>query len=225
MDLKIITTDDGSHSLFNETLDEIYHSKNGAIAESEHVFIKAGFDFITKVRTDLRILEVGFGTGLNVLLTALKSKSIGIKADYWTFEPFPVDPLIVGKLNYPSLLSPEANGLWEKIHESPWNVSSNIREDFQLNRYKKKVEQHQLPVNYFHLVYFDAFAPSIQGELWTQEVFYKIFNAMVDQGVLVTYSAKGEVRRNLIAAGFDVERIPGPVGKREMIRACKKANE
>ena len=225
MDLKIIITGDGSHSIYNERLDEIYHSKNGAIAESEHVFIRAGFDFVTMNTRRVNLLEVGFGTGLNALLTAVKSKNAGTYLEYWAFEPFPINPDILNKLNYTILLPPCSEVLWKKIHAAPWNKMIDIESYFQIIRINNKIENHKLPEDHFNLIYFDAFAPSVQAELWTSDLFRKLFTALKTGGVLVTYSAKGEVRRNLLASGFTVDRLPGPAGKREMIRAIKTVSD
>jgi len=225
MDLKIIITGDGSHSLYNKRLDEIYHSKNGAIAESEHVFISAGFDFVTLNSKKVNLLEVGFGTGLNTLLTALKSKTADTQLEYWAFEPFPVNHDILNKLNYTTFLPPGSDVLWKKIHTSPWNKRSDIDSCIQIIRINEKVEHYKLPDHYFNLIYFDAFAPSVQAELWTGNLFRRLFTALKNGGVLVTYSARGEVRRNLKAVGFTVDRLPGPEGKREMIRAIKEVND
>ncbi len=221
MSLELIKTADGSHSLYNTELDEVYHSKNGALAESEHVFIRAGYEYICSRDTHVRLLEVGFGTGLNALLTALRSTTTGVPVRYLTIEPCPLNDDLLRQLNYCAFLPDNAGTLWKKIHASQWEMWIPVTEGFQLLKILAKIEDHPLPESQFNLVYFDAFAPGVQAELWETGIFQKLWQAMSTGGALVTYSAKGAVRRNLEKAGFAVERLPGPAGKREMIRAVK----
>ena len=221
MSLELIITADGSHSLYNAELDEVYHSKNGALAESEHVFIEAGFDFIRGRETDVKLLEVGFGTGLNALLTAQQSTTLGLPVSYLAIEPYPLSRDLLQQLNYCKFLPLSARELWKKIHDSPWETWTTVKKGFRLLKIRAKIEDHPLPSDQLNLVYFDAFAPGVQAELWEIGIFQKLWQAMSAGGALVTYSARGAVRRNLENAGFTVERLPGPAGKREMIRAVK----
>lgn len=224
MEWQIITTADGSHTLYNGDLDEVYHSRNGALAESEHVFIRAGFDHAAVSFPAIGLLEVGFGTGLNALLTAFHCLSKNVPVKYLAFEPYPLDRETVRKLNYADILPAGARALWERIHGCPWGTWNVIHDHFHLMKTKAKVQDQTFSADPFNLVYFDAFAPRVQGELWGEQVFRKIHEAMSDGGILVTYSAQGAVRRSLETAGFRVERLPGPPGKREMIRASRRAN-
>lgn len=221
IDLQVITTGDGSHSIYNGALDEVYHSRNGAIAESEHIFIRAGFDRVLDGERALHVLEVGFGTGLNALMTAVRCVEIPVQVWYQAFEPSPLPLRLTRELNYAGMLGGDACRYWEKMHSAPNKQWHTVHDHFQLCLIAQPVEEPTLPNNHFDLVYFDAFAPSIQPELWSAEVFGKLHAALKTKGVLVTYSAMGEVRRNLIRAGFSVERLPGPPGKREMLRATK----
>ncbi len=223
MELAIFKTEDGSDSLFNPDLDEVYHSKHGAINESMHVFIKAGLEYLSDRFKTIKILEVGFGTGLNALLTFEYCYFNKITAQYYTLEPFPIKPEIFSKLNYPNLCKiPDAQLLFSRLHQSPWKEELWLNDKFLFIKSLKGIEEDHLIPGNINLVYFDAFAMDIQPEMWSQRVFEKIYRSMQVNGVLVTYAAKGQVRRNLQGAGFSVERIPGPKGKREMLRATKE---
>lgn len=220
--LEIFKTEDGSDSLFNPTLGEVYHSKHGAVNESKHVFIEAGLNYLADQLKTIKILEIGFGTGLNTLLTLDYCYINDIKAHYHTLEPFPVNAEIYSKLNYSEFCKiPGSKLLFDKLHESNWNKETWMNDQFLLYKSTKRIEKEDIQHNNFNLVYFDAFAPDIQPELWTESIFNILYNCMEEKGVLVTYAAKGQVRRNMQSVGFRVERIPGPKGKREMLRATK----
>lgn len=223
MALEIFRTEDGSDSLFNPSLDEVYHSKHGAVNESMHVFINAGLEHQLSQFKTINILEVGFGTGLNVLLTLDYCYYNNIKTQYFTLEPFPIKPEVYSKLNYPDLCKiPDAQHLFNKLHQSPWNKELRLNDHFLFMKSQSGIEEEPLNPESFNLIFFDAFAMDVQPEMWSQKIFEKIYQSMVQKGVLVTYAAKGQVRRNLQGAGFTVERIPGPKGKREMLRATKE---
>lgn len=216
---QIIKTDDGSHTLFIPELNEHYHSTHGAIQESVHIFIKTGLSCFTN-NVDVDILEVGFGTGLNAYLTCIEADNRDLNINFTTVEKYPVTDDEIKQLNYASEFAGDRNDYFKHIHSVKWNVFSRISDNFKL----KKVEVELLnfaPDNKFNLIYFDAFAPDIQPKLWTESVFEKMYRCMKIGGILVTYSAKGQVRRNMQSAGFKVERLPGPPGKREMLRATK----
>ncbi len=220
---EIIITEDGSNSLYVSSLNENYHSGFGAINESLHVFVRSGFDKVVENRKGLNILEVGFGTGLNALLTLKESIRHGVIIRYDGIEPYPLSSDIFSKLNYPDLINIEScTFIFKMMHESLSDLDIKIGNDFLLHKIKKVFANVNLKPDFYHLVYFDAFAPDVQPELWELPVFQKLFNAMSSNGVLVTYSAKGQVRRNMQQAGFKVERIPGPKGKRERLRAIKE---
>jgi len=218
----IIKTGDGSHTLFVPELNEHYHSVHGAIQESKHVFINQGFNQVKDIYNPIHILEVGFGTGLNCMLTwfeALKSKK---KIIYHAIEPFPLAQDVWDQLNYCEFISNKSSGsIFNKLHASEWNVSTAISDNFQLLKSKSQIQDTFLKPDHYHLIYYDAFAPDVQPDMWTEDIFKRLFYSMNQGGVLVTYSAKGSVRRTLETVGYDVERIPGPPGKREMIRAMK----
>lgn len=222
MDLEIYKTEDGSHSLFNPALDEIYHSKHGAVNESNHVFIKAGLEYIADRFKTIKILEVGFGTGLNAMLTLEYCFFNKIEAQYFTLEPFPIKSDIFEKLNHHEFCKiPKSELLFKKMHHSLWNKKIHLNDKFLFFKSTNGIWDEQFAPECFNLIYFDAFAMDIQPEMWSQEVFERIFQSLEQNGVLVTYAAKGQIRRNLQGAGFSVERIPGPKGKREMLRATK----
>ncbi len=217
MKLEIITTADGSHTIYLPELNEHYHSVHGAIAESRHIFINAGF--YARKSNHVNIFEVGFGTGLNALLTCLESKATQCTVTYCALEPFPLDEKIWKLLNYPQMLgNSEASNWIMKLHNASWNTQIRISEQFIFMKQKSGLAEAKIPYRAFDLIYFDAFAPTVQPELWSQEVFEKLFRACVAGARIVTYCAKGEVRRKLQRAGFRVERLPGPLGKREILR-------
>ncbi len=205
-------------TLFSLMAGEHYHSTFGAIQESAHIFIRAGLDpFIGKKET-IHIFEMGFGTGLNALLTYLRSEDTGQKIYYYGLEAFPVSMETVKELNYAELLNTDMD-LFLKLHKS--DSSATISPGFFFEKKINTLEKSILPSDTFDVVYFDAFSPEAQPGLWTSEIFEKIFRAMKTGGVLTTYSCKGTVKRALKAAGFQLEKLPGPPGKREFLRATK----
>jgi tRNA U34 5-methylaminomethyl-2-thiouridine-forming methyltransferase MnmC len=219
LERKIITTEDGSHTLFIASLNEHYHSIHGAIQESEHVFIKSGFDLFDHCKP-LKILEVGFGTGLNTFLTWQHNQQKLRIIEYTSIEKYPLTQSEYMELNFAEQINPNAAKLFLQMHKCPWNEKSSLDAYFVLNKLEVDLLLFN-PESTFDLIYFDAFAPDIQPDLWTEQVFQKLFKHMNPKGILCTYSAKGQVRRNLIAAGFKVKRLPGPPGKREMLQAEK----
>ena len=222
---KIIMTDDGSHSLELLGKDEHYHSTYGAVQESLHVFIWHGLHNVPVKESPLSILEVGFGTGLNTLLTLIESQRMGIQVNYYTLEPFPLVKEEFELLNYPLILKGEASEQSFLImHQCQWEKETEILKGFIFQKSMAGLLEARMPRGKFDLVYFDAFGPDTQPGLWRQEVFEKVMNVMCPGGILVTYSAKGAVRRALKECGFSIERLPGPPGKREMTRAIKPMN-
>lgn len=218
MDRKFIITGDGSHSIGIPDMNVTYHSVHGAIQESRHVFIEAGLNYVMNnaISPPLSIFEMGLGTGLNAFLTAIEAEEKKIRIQYTAVEKFPIHPAEVKLLNYPEVLGHA--DLFHKIYDSKWNEPIRINEYFTL----EKLETDLLTFSssqHFNLIYYDAFAPNTQPELWTKEVFDKLFLMIRPGGVLVTYCSKGDVRRAMIAAGFSVKKLPGPPGKREMLRA------
>jgi len=215
----LIETQDGSHSLYSEAFGVSYHSKYGAIQESRHVFIHAGLGQLLPTRERVRVLEMGFGTGLNAYLTLLVGQSSKKHFFYETVEPLPVPLEQVAYLNYPTRLGGSPADFLA-LHHSNWNEVVPIGTNFQLLKWHATIQEAPLS-GQFDLVFYDAFAPSSQPELWEAPVLGKIFAAMASGGVFVTYCAKGVVKRCLRDLGFTVEGVPGPPGKREMIRANK----
>jgi len=217
---KIITTGDGSTTIQIEDWDEQYHSKHGAVQEAYHVFIKSGLSLFSD--RQLHILEIGFGTGLNAFITYLEGKKSKLIIDYYGVEAFPVPTEELQQLNYIETLQAQAYSKdFALLHECPWEEPYKISPAFTLYKQQKKfseIKDEQL----FNLIYFDAFGARVQPELWTEAIFKKMFSALKTDGLLVTYAAKGSVRRAMQAVGFSVERLPGPPGKREMLRATKK---
>jgi len=220
---EIITTGDGSTTLQIKDWNEQYHSKHGAIQEAYHVFIKNGLSLFD--RNDLAILEIGFGTGLNALITYLEGKKTEQKIRYTGVEKYPITLEEFHSLNYISELQCEAVAKdFRRMHEAPFEEAIVISENFQLTKLQKDF-RHLDFENTFNLVYFDAFGARVQPDLWTEAIFLSMFKALKSGGVLVTYAAKGSVRRAMQAVGFLVERLPGPPGKREMLRATKPVTQ
>lgn len=211
---QIFVTEDGSNSLYLPEFDETYHSRHGAIQESLHVFIENGLETVSK--ENIKILEFGFGTGLNALMTLINSKEKHI--EYTGIEKFPLDITLLNQLNYAK--REEELVLFEKIHLADWNKKAVITDNFTLEKIKSDFIKFQSDEK-FDIIYFDAFAPRVQPELWTKEIFEKTFSFLSKEGILVTYCAKGSVKRTLKEVGFKVISLPGPPGKREMTKAIK----
>jgi tRNA U34 5-methylaminomethyl-2-thiouridine-forming methyltransferase MnmC len=218
LNLELVITSDGSHTLFVPELCEHYHSIHGAVQESALVYIKNGLEFCSA--NPLKIFEVGFGTGLNALLTATSRSAEKRIIHYSTIEKFPVPESIISKLNHRSFTGKKESAIFDKIHEAKWGSFEKITEYFYIRKIKCDLVSDQIEGKY-DLIYFDAFGPDKQPDIWSGGVFGKIAEITLPGGVLVTYSAKGEVKRLLKSNGFKVELLPGPPGKREMIRAIK----
>lgn len=209
---EIEITGDGSPTLRHPVTGDAYHSVRGAVGESEHVFIREGF--LRNRLPYVRIFEVGFGSGLNAWLTAQAAAREGRTVFYEAVERYPVDPQTAAKLSY------AADPLFRALHDAPWNVPTGIDERFTLKKVEAALENYRFDTT-FDLVYFDAFAPDTQPELWSRELFGRLYACLAPGGILVTYSAKGLVKENLRAAGFEVKRLPGALGKHHMVRAAK----
>ncbi|MDH7911215.1 tRNA (5-methylaminomethyl-2-thiouridine)(34)-methyltransferase MnmD [Winogradskyella sp. SYSU M77433] len=232
MKRKIITTSDGSKTIQIEDWNEQYHSIHGAIQEANHVFLKHGLLYfsksyrpeITSEFNPINILEIGFGTGLNAFLTLIEAEKTNLKINYVGVEAYPVKKEEINQLNYIELISKEHDTFFEKMHAAPWEEEHFITSNFQLEKQKKFFKDIQAK-DTFDIIYFDAFGARVQPELWTEAIFKIMFTALKKNGILVTYSAKGSVRRAMQAVGFTVERLPGPPGKREMLRGTKHSVE
>lgn len=221
MERRIIETNDGSKTIHLVNLNENYHSIHGAVQESEHVFIRNGLLKMCETKTELKILEIGFGTGLNAMLS-MKTAAHEKKSIYYEgLEAYPPKKEELRELNYQQL--GQLKGFekeTEFIINCKWNVEIKISNFFTLCKKEIQIENYSKN-DFFDLVYFDAFGPRAQPEIWSLINFKKIYNALRHKGVFVTYCSKGQVRRDLIGVGFEVEKLPGPPGKREMIRAFK----
>lgn len=236
IDPQIQITDDGSQTLIHPILTDSYHSLRGALDESVYIFINHAFKYFVDSRKEsvlldsacprnfndevdsepvIRVFEVGFGSGLNALLTAMEAERLGVKVDYHTVELYPVSEKTVAKLDYPN------QSLFRQIHAAKWGESVEINNRFAIKKMELSLLDYKFDTT-FDVVYFDAFAPDTQPELWSEEVFAKLYSAMSRGGVLATYSSKGTVKQNLRNAGFEVTRLPGPVGKRHIVRAIKR---
>lgn len=223
MKREIITTEDGSSTIHLPEWNEQYHSKHGAIQEAKHVFIKMGLrKLLEKEHENISILEIGFGTGLNALVTWQELKGRDVVINYTGVEAYPVAEEEISQLNYAAELDDaEALGIYNKLHIIAWEKPGIITEKFTLHKQKKffdEIDDEKL----YNLIYFDAFGARVQPELWTEEIFRKMFRALNPGGILVTYAARGSVRRAMLEVGFLVEKLPGPPGKREMLRALKQ---
>lgn len=211
-------TADGSHTLFVPQLNEHYHSVNGAIQEAKHVFLNAGLSQCTN--SELSVFEVGFGTGLNAFLTAQYAEANHQIIRYTSIEAFPLGMEVIEKLNY---ASPNHLALYQRMHEMEWESEQQISDSFWLTKLEADFTQFDFTpfINQFDIIYFDAFAPDVQDSMWTQALFDSMYAICKENAIMTTYCAKGVVRRSMQTAGFVVERIPGPPGKREMLRARK----
>jgi len=217
----MIVTGDGSHTLFLPHRNESYHSMFGAITESMHVFIKEGLECLMENKS-ISILEVGFGTGLNALLTLVATEDRNVSITYHTVEYFPISQDIVHHLNYPLLLpAGDPSGYFKLLHDAPWNETVVISPSFTLHKIREDFTGFYPGFSY-DLIYFDAFAPDKQSEMWSKDIFLRLYEHLTPGGVLTTYCVKGDVKRMVKEAGFTIEKLPGPPGKREMLRGRKK---
>jgi len=222
-EFKIINTEDGSNSIFVPSLQETYHSTFGAVTESQYVFIQEGLNYFLNAnnKSQVNILEVGFGTGLNALLTLSFCEQWNFPIDYTTLEPFPLDEEITNTLNFcENQLLFRKELKFQQLHAADWGKKVAITKNFELSKIKKRLEEFKHP-HQFDLIYFDAFAPNKQPEVWEIDVLAHATGMLAENGMLVTYCASRQFRRNLTALGLEVEVLKGPPGKLEMVRAVK----
>lgn len=220
---KLILSDDGSHTIELVGMNEQYHSTHGAIQESNHVYIKNGLQSVLADRNEIHILEVGMGTGLNVLLTYKFAKENNIKVFYHAIEAYPINSILWEELNYVQQIGDESlTQVFDDIHTSNWDEEIKLSDRFVLLKKKERIQELVLGENQFDVVYFDAFNPDLEPDIWTVEVFENIYKSMRSNSVLSTYSTKGIIKRALKSCGFLIEKKPGPPGKREILNAAKK---
>ena len=219
MEREIIQTLDGSTTIHLKEWDECYHSKHGAIQEAQHVFIKNGLSLFPN--QSVSILEIGFGTGLNAFISFLESSKLNQSINYVGVEAYPVNATEVLAMNYVDELNAKSQKeVFEKMHESKWNEKIELTAEFELTKRKQFFDEID-DVEQFDLIYFDAFGYRVQPELWSTAIFQKMYTALRPGGKLVTYAARGVVKRSMIEVGLTVEKLTGPPGKREMFRASK----
>lgn len=230
-DYELVVTDDGSHSIRFATIDEGYHSTHGAIKEAMHVYILPNMAQHIGSLNTINVFEMGFGTGLNAFLSYLYAKANNCQVHYTAVEAYPVPKDIYTRLNYAELcineiqtLYPEADfdnciNDFVKLHTAEWNSATRITPQFTLTKHHCSIQDINLPKNLYHSIYYDAFAPQFQPELWSKDIFDKLCLASAPQVILTTYCCKGDVKRSLKASGYSIEKLPGPKGKREMLRA------
>ncbi|MCZ4694198.1 SAM-dependent methyltransferase [Ancylomarina euxinus] len=218
---EIKLTEDGSHTIFIPELNEHYHSTHGAIQEAIHVYINAGLHFSDK--NPICILEIGFGTGLNAYLTLVEAENNKRSIVYHSLERYPIDEEQLKVLNYPDQIDFENKDLFKKLHQVEWNRTCEISANFRLNKINGDLKKIDFKDKY-DLIYFDAFAPDIQPDLWTEGIFKKLYECTNPNAILVTYCSKGIVKRALRSSGFEVKRLAGPPGKHHILRATKIEN-
>lgn len=221
--MPIQLTSDGTHTIHSDQFDVPYHSVHGALQETMHVFIGAGLDHFletTSSTKSIHILEVGFGTGLNVLATLAESRNRELSVDFQTIEAYPITMETAAALNFAEHLPSIVKSDIDTIHSAEWSENISLSPLFTFTKHRTTLEAFQSE-DRFDVIYFDAFAPTAQPELWTPAILQKMYDHLNDYGILVTYCAKGQFKRDLKSVGFHVQSIPGPPRKREMTRAIK----
>jgi len=220
MSPQIVKTADGSDTIYLSELDETYHSIFGAVQEAKHVFIDNGLELIKKDK--FTVLEIGFGTGLNALLTAIFAEKNQKIINYITIEKFPLENELIDQLNYASQSNPDVF-LFKKIHLAQWEQNVIINDSFEILKLKTDLIQTELKIEVaVDIVFFDAFAPSKQSEMWDEKIFKILYETLADNGIFVTYSSAGMVKRALRTSGFNVKRVKGPPGKHHILIATKE---
>lgn len=221
--LELLNTGDGSHTIRHVALNETYHSVHGAIQESRHVYIQEGLHYyLNKFRpSSIRLLEIGFGTGLNALLSWIDEKARNVRMTYHTVEAFPLPVDILSQLNYPDQLGKRAALCFKDLHDSPWDKEVKLDDNFTIHKINMDIQSLKLEEGAYDIIYYDAFAPKIQPGLWEKSVLNNVIGGMALGGVLTTYCASGQFKRDLKDLNMSFDEVPGPPGKREMVRAYR----
>jgi tRNA U34 5-methylaminomethyl-2-thiouridine-forming methyltransferase MnmC len=217
MDVRIMETKDGSHTLYSPDFDEVYHSRNGAVTESRHIFIDSGI--AACALSEINVFEIGFGTGLNALLSWIYAEHNKVKINYHSSELYPVSNDILAQINYTNLVGHKDK--FQMLHDAGWNETVVLSPHFSLHKINLSVLDMHLTFSNINMIFFDAFSPEKQPEMWTTAIFAEMFDMLAPDGMLVTYCSKSYVRKNMQQAGFEVKKLPGPHGKRDMVRARK----
>jgi tRNA U34 5-methylaminomethyl-2-thiouridine-forming methyltransferase MnmC len=223
MKRKVVLTSDGSSSLFVESLHEHYHSHFGALQESEHIFIGAGFNSLDLLHDEnIAVFEMGLGTGLNAFLTFFRARQLKKRVFYETVELYPVTQDEYLQINYAQFVKEkDAAEIFSNIHTCKWSDPQVLSQHFMLQKHALSILDFVFPFQKYNLIYFDAFSPEAQPELWSKKLFEKLYNSLQKGGILVTYCTKGIVKNRLREVGFEIEKLPGPIGKREILRVKK----
>ena len=216
---EIRVTGDGSKTIFLPELNETYHSSNGAVQESRHIFIQNGLDLVNKKGT-IRILEVGFGTGLNALLSASWAEKNNQSIHYIGIEAKPLPPELCFQLDYPRHIGQNSAKIYDELIHCDWEIENQLSTHFSIQKREVKIQDF-VALEPIDLIYFDAFGPRVQAEMWDITILEKMYQSLNTGGALVTYCAQGQFKRDLKAVGFSLESLPGPPGKREMTRATR----
>jgi tRNA U34 5-methylaminomethyl-2-thiouridine-forming methyltransferase MnmC len=223
-DIEVITTKDGSSSLYLPHINETYHSTHGALTESQYIYIDKGINYLVeRGETALNIFEVGFGTGLNAILTYIYwNKHSNIKVNYTTIEKFPLSDGVVNQLSFAGITdNDEVSEIFSQLHNLEWSVRKEINKGFTFIKYQQDIESFKGNKHY-NIIYYDAFAPSRQPEMWELHILEKVKSLLTPNGVLITYCAQGQFKRNLKQLGFELDSLRGPQGKTEITRAILK---
>ena len=224
--IKVILTKDGSHTVYNSALDESYHAYNGALTEAEYVYIEHGLNYYLQrskhlSNQNIRILEFGFGTGLNAILTLAESRQLDCTIQYTSAEPNPLPDNVISHLNHGQLIKHNFETQFNQVHNAKWNEDVNLTDAFTIHKALSKIEELPNDGPQFDILFYDAFAPSKQPEAWTFEVLKRCSDLLSPEGLLVTYCANGQFKRSLKSLGFELDQIEGPMGRKEMTRAWK----
>jgi tRNA U34 5-methylaminomethyl-2-thiouridine-forming methyltransferase MnmC len=219
MKREIKITADGSSTLYLPELDENYHSDHGALQEAMHVFIENGLNTIKS--NQISVFEMGFGTGLNALLTSIEAKKRTKQISYIGIEAFPVSTEHIEEINFVDMVGVEHSADFQQMHQANWNEKITINHNFDFTKIHSKIEEFCMPENEFDIIFYDAFGPRAQATMWEIPILEKMYKGLKPGGILVTYCAQGQFKRNLKSLGFEVIPLPGPPGKREMTKGVK----